>query len=137
MKFHRILGLGPAPVPHAREYKRTAMALGTTTAFKLTFFVWYLTRADAVLYVWLFGALLFDLIFRAVATYSGVKSAGTSLGGIALFTNLFAAASVIYWFDESAVLLTMLATTLSFALGLTGTLLLFRSVFYLWKTEAS
>jgi hypothetical protein len=113
------------------------MALGTTTAFKLTFFVWYLTRADAVLYVWLFGALLFDLIFRAVATYSGVKSAGTSLGGIALFTNLFAAASVIYWFDESAVLLTMLATTLSFALGLTGTLLLFRSVFYLWKTEAS
>lgn len=132
MLRHRNFGLVPAPEPHAREYKRAVIALATATAFKLTFFVWYFTRAEAVLYVWLFGVLVFDLLFRAVATHSHIKSGGASLGAIAVFTNFFAVASVIYWFDEDAVLLTMFVTTLSVLLGSAGTLLLFRS---LWREE--
>jgi uncharacterized membrane protein len=122
---HRDLGLVPAPAQNARKYKRAAIALATATAFNLTFFLWYFTRVDAVLYVWLVGVLLVVLMFRAVATHARVKSGGATLGTIAVFTNLFAVATVIFWFDEGAVLLTAFATAVSFLIGSAGTLLLF------------
>ena len=130
------LRAAPQSLPRAREYKRTAIALAVATAFKLTFFMWYFTRISAVLYAWLFGTLVVDLAFRAIGSRSHVKSRGASLGAAAVYTNFFAIASVIFWFEESDLLLTMLATSVSLLLGSAGTFLLFAKALRAERCEA-
>lgn len=57
MNLRRYLGLLPAPIPHAREYKGAAVALAIATGAKVTIALASITHSAALGTAFFFGVL--------------------------------------------------------------------------------
>ncbi len=138
MKLLHIPGLVPPPVPHAREYRRAAVVLAIATAAKILLVAFAIVSfidipsLDAVGAGVILGAPILDLLFVALAVHWRVETLGVTLGALMFLLDLVGAVVPVIPFANPGYrggAVTLVAAmcvvyTLSFAAGVTGTLLL-------------